>query len=85
MSEERQIAFKYEDRLYAVDMKAYDLNRIVLPDGRMLEATAWLESYPPKPQGLHEVNHTFKSYEPEKIAQLMNAVVAVEVEIRGEE
>jgi len=76
---ERQIAFKYEGQRYVVDSKAYDLNKIVLPDGRMLEAESWLESYPPQPQGLHEVNHTFKDLDPEKIAELLNGVVAVEV------
>jgi len=72
------ITFEFEGRHYMVEFKAYDLGRIVLPDGRMLEAEAWLESYPPKPQGLH-VSRTFYSMEPEKIVILMNAVVAKEV------
>jgi hypothetical protein len=78
------ITFEYEGRHYTVESKAYDLGRIILPDGRMLEAKAWLESYPPQPQGLYEVNHTFKSMEPAKIAQLMNGVVASEIEVPDE-
>lgn len=73
-----EITFEYESRKYTVESKAYDLGRIILPDGRMLEANAWMESYPPQPQGLHEVNHTFSGMEPEKIAHLLNAVVAKE-------
>ena len=73
-----EITFEFEGRKYTVESKAYDLGRIILPDGRMLEAQAWLESYPPQPQGLHEVNHIFKSMEPEKIAGLLNGVVAKE-------
>ncbi|KKT39036.1 MAG: hypothetical protein UW22_C0002G0012 [Candidatus Gottesmanbacteria bacterium GW2011_GWB1_44_11c] len=76
---ERQIAFKYEGQRFVVDQKAYDLNRIVLPDGRMLEANSWLESMPPQPKGLHEVLHLFKDLEPEEIAKQLNAILAVEV------
>lgn len=72
------ITFEYLGSRYTVSSKAYDLDRIVLPDGRMLEAESWLELNPPQPQDLHEVSHTFKSLEPEKIAELMNAVVATE-------
>ncbi len=74
-----EIRFEFEGRKYTVESKAYDLGRIILPDGRMLEAEAWLESYPPQPEGLHEVNHTFKALEPAKIAELLDAVVAKEI------
>jgi hypothetical protein len=69
------ITFEFEGCHYTVEFKAYDLSRIILPDGRMLEPEAWLESYPPKPQGLH-VSRTFRNMKPEKIAILMDAVVA---------
>lgn len=71
-----EIEFTYEDKRYTVPLRAYDLNRIVLPDGRVLEANAWLESYPPQPEGLHEVQHLFTSLPPEEIAHQMNGVVA---------
>ena len=70
------IEFVYEGKRYTVESRAYDLNRIVLPDGRVLEANAWLESYPPQPEGLHEIPHLFASLPPEEIARQMNGVVA---------
>jgi hypothetical protein len=72
-----RIKFEFEGHRYTVEARAYDQGRIILPDGRMLEAEAWLESFPPKPQGLH-VSRTFNGIKPEKIAILMNAVVAKE-------
>ncbi len=71
-----EIEFTYEDKHYTVPSRAYDLNRIVLPDGRVLEATKWLESSPPQPEGLYEVQHLFTSLPPEEIARQMNGVVA---------
>jgi len=72
------IAFEFEGRHYLVESTAYDKGRIVLPDGRMLEA-AWSESFPPQPKDLHELNHTFKSLTSEKVANLMNASLAKEI------
>lgn len=69
------IVFVFEGVTYEVSLKAYDLGLIVLPDGRVLEANAWLESYPPQPDGLHEVAH-FHHLPPEEIAKNMNGVVA---------
>lgn len=71
-----EIEFTYQGTRYTVPSRAYDLNRIVLPDGRVLEATGWLESYPPQPEGLHEVLHLFTSLSPDEIARQMNGVVA---------
>lgn len=71
-----EIEFMYEGARYTVPFRAYKLNRIVLPDGRVLEANAWLESYPPQPEGLHEVPHLFTSLSPDEIAYQMNGVVA---------
>jgi len=62
----RDITFVFENQKYTCPAEAYDRNRIVLSDGRILSAGAWLESMPPKPQGLHVVGDT-------------NAVVATEV------
>ncbi len=71
-----KITFEYEGVLYTASLLAYELNRIVLPDRRILEADAWLESNPPMPNGLHEVPHTFTNLPPEEIAHLMNGVIA---------
>jgi hypothetical protein len=71
------ITFTYDEKKYSVASKAYDLNLIVLPDGRAIEAEGWLESYPPKPSNLKEVNHLFKNFKPEEIAEKLNGVVAV--------
>jgi hypothetical protein len=73
------IRFEFEGKQYIVDMRAYDVNCIVLPDGRALKADSWLESMPPKPEHLHEVNHSFKALKPEAIAQSLNGVVAQEI------
>lgn len=73
------ITFEFEGKRYTVSSRAYDVPYIVLPDKRLLVAERWLESYPPQPQGLHEVNHTFKAMKPAAIAYTMNGVVAEEV------
>ena len=70
------IFFSFEEMYYTTDAEAYDLNIIVLPDGRVLEVEGWLESNPPKPAGLHETKNLFASKKPEDIAKLMNGVVA---------
>lgn len=70
------IEFVYEGKRHSVESRAYDLNRIVLPDGRVLEASTWLESSPPQPEGLHEIPHLFVSSGLDEIAQMMNGVVA---------
>lgn len=71
-----EIEFMYEGTRYTVPYRAYDLNRIVLPDRRVLEANNWLESDPPQPEGLREVLHLFTSLPPEEIARQMSGVVA---------
>ena len=72
------ISFEFEEKRYIVRNEAYDLNRIVLPDGTLLKAGIWYESYPPQPGELQVVNHLFKDLEPTAIAEQMNAVVAKE-------
>lgn len=73
---EPDIKFEFEGQSYTVAYKAYDLGRILLPDGRMLVVDAWLETYPPQPQGLHATHHVFTDKEPEEIAQLMKCAIA---------
>jgi len=73
------IRFDWKGKMYKVSMEAYDKNRIVLPDGTLLAANSWLESMPPQPAGLHEINHMFSGSSPEEIAEHMNGVVAHEV------
>jgi len=70
------IYFSYDGQRFVVEGRAYDVGRIVLPDGRLLEASGWLESMPPQPTGLHEINHLFADSTPAEIAQQMNGVVA---------
>lgn len=38
----------FEDKVYTVDIEAYQTNLIGLPDGRVLQTDMWMESYPPK-------------------------------------
>ena len=76
---EPNISFTYEGKRYSVSHEAYDLDRIVLPDGRVLQVEAWKEISPPQPVGLREVPTVFSSNTPEDIATLMNGVVAEEV------
>lgn len=75
------IIFGYEGKVYSVGYEAYDKNRIVLPDGRVLEAGGWLESLPPQPTGLYEVPMLTAGMTPQEIAQLYNGVVAEVTEL----
>lgn len=51
------IKFEFDGQKYIVAFDAYTWNRIELPDGRLLAAKKWdRSSYPPKPQGLREIN-----------------------------
>ncbi len=73
---EPEIRFHYDGVNYVVGMQAYDLNKIVLPDGRVLEATGWYESYPPQPDGLVEVPHLFTYLSLGEIAHNLGAAIA---------
>lgn len=55
---EPTIFFTFEGKQYETSMDAYRTNTIVLPDGRVLQANGWMESYPPQPDGLHLVGGT---------------------------
>lgn len=58
---EPQIQFHFESNDYEVSLRAYDLDRIVLPDGRVLDVSNWAETDPPKPLGLN-VNAELSAY-----------------------
>jgi len=70
------ITFVYEGKKYSVSAKAFDLNLIILPDGRAIEAGSWNESYPPRPVNLREVPHLFQHLDPKEIAKRLNGVLA---------
>ncbi len=74
-----EIRFNWDGKSYTVEMRAYDLGRIALPDGRVLEVGKWLESMPPKPTEMRELNHLFGEQPAEDIAHHMNAALAREV------
>ncbi len=77
--DERQISFRFDGSAYVVDYEAYELGRILLPDGCLLEPNSWTNSNPPEPIGLHEVSHEFKELEIVEIANKLEAVIAEEV------
>lgn len=70
------ILFEHDAAKYKVDISAADLNVIVLPNRRVLEAESWSDENPPRPTGLKEVEHNYHNIEPVSIAILMNGVVA---------
>jgi hypothetical protein len=51
-SEEDMIRFQFDGLTYEASMSFYDTNEFTLPDGRVLCATGWFETSPPKPTGL---------------------------------
>ena len=71
-----QIRFHYDGVNYVVDYEACELNKIVLPDARVLEVGIWYESYPPQPGELTEVPHLFKDFPLGEIARNLNAALA---------
>ena len=54
-----EIKFEFEGKTYKVGMEAYDKNLIILPDGRILKVTGWLESYPPQVYEIKEITHSY--------------------------
>lgn len=77
------ITFWYGDpkKAYIVPLEARRLNRIVLPDKRVLEAEGWLDQEdPPYPYNFRVVPHALFWSTPERIAQVMDGVVATLVE-----
>ena len=71
------ITFTYDGKKYRAPSKAYDVNLIILPDGRAIEADGWNESLPPRPVNLHEVPHLFQALDPKEIAIQLHGVLAV--------
>lgn len=54
---EPKIKLSYDNQDYEVGMEVYDKNLdILLPDGRVLSVTGWLERNPPQPDGLKELD-----------------------------
>jgi len=70
------ITFEYDGRSFVVGDHAYETGRIVLPDGTLLEADRWIETFPAQPEGLHKVPHYLAGSGQEEVAQVMNAAVA---------
>jgi hypothetical protein len=80
------IGFQYEGQNYKVGQRAYYLNRIVLPDGRMLEVEKWSGTSPLHPEVLKEVDLTFSGFvlvdfraEPKDVAAIFNAELATKM------
>ncbi len=48
----RDIRFEFEGKTYTAPAGFYDTSLAILPDGRTVTATGWLESLPPKPTGI---------------------------------
>jgi hypothetical protein len=77
------IIIEFEGVKYEVDLEAYETDKILLPDGRLLQVQGWHESHPPKPVKLCEVKHNFKGTAVET-ANYFGAVLAVRVITFGE-
>ncbi len=78
---EMNIWFMFDKKKYEVGMEAYDKAcPIVLPDNTILVVKgAWLESYPPQPEGLERQNELPLGSTPEETATLIGGTVAHEV------
>lgn len=75
--DDRKIDFAWKNVPYEVGQEAYDLNKIVLPDGTLLEVGMWLDSMPPQPRELRELSHPYKEKKTaEEIAKIFNGIVA---------
>lgn len=46
------IKFGFEGKQYEIAADAYEVDKIQLPDGRVLKVGCWLETSPPKPADL---------------------------------
>lgn len=47
-----KISFEFEGQRYEADETFYETNEFRLPDGRVIAASGWLETSPPRPSGL---------------------------------
>ena len=70
------ITFSWKGKNYTVESRAFDLSRIVLPDGTVLEVTEWIETYPPQVGKAEEIPHRLKNWNTDAIAKRMTACVA---------
>ncbi len=75
------IRFSYKGKNYKVGMEAYELDKILLPDGTMLAVeNGWLESLPPQPSGLVKQAYQSAPNTPlESIARQFRCAIATEV------
>jgi len=83
---DRQIHFQFENRNYIVDHKAYDKERVILPDGRVLEIHGWKEAEPPTPIELVEIFHPTVTLVPDvvaRLAEIYDAAKAYEVTLQN--
>ncbi len=72
------IEFVYEGVTYHVSDSAFDVGRIVLPDGRVLELEGWSKMDPPIPTGFTEVSHIFGNLPLGEIAQNMYGILVID-------
>lgn len=49
------IHFAFEGKPYRAPADFYNTGYAALPDGRIVQADGWLETYPPQPAGLKVV------------------------------
>jgi len=81
-----QIHFQYKEHNYIVNHEAHDKDKIILPDGRVLEIHGWKEAEPPTPIELVEIFHPTVTYDAEvvaRLAQIYDAALAVEVTLQN--
>ena len=69
------IKFEFEGKHYQVDDDAYVLEKIVLPDGQLIQINGWHETKPPEPIKLYVITHDFKG-SPAEIADHFRASLA---------
>lgn len=74
------ITFEYEGVKYEVDMEAYDLGKIVLPNGTLLEVVTWTNEDPPKPLLMHRIYNNYPYSDIRQLANHFDAVLAEAVE-----
>ena len=74
---DQDITFEFEGVTYTVSHEAYGLDKIVLPDSRVIGVEAWVETEPPTPEGLYEIDHAYRDRSVVQVANLMEAVIAV--------
>lgn len=73
------LKFQFDGHMYQADLQmARMLNRLVLPDGRLLQVMKWGLLDPPVILEMKVVPHRFQDAPPQQIARLKQAVIAEE-------